>query len=96
MNYLHGSVAMYDGNQYYSTQASFWGEDKWLCWSPDCGGKFQYGAKECGVCGREQSYPEIKPGGPLCIACHVRLSEYLDAYYGKNPIRASQCSKCRK
>jgi len=32
----------------------------------------------------------------LCVACHTRLSEYLSAYYGRDPFEAKMCSPCRK
>ena len=32
----------------------------------------------------------------ICVCCHAPLSDYLDAYYGKDPFEARMCSPCRK
>lgn len=30
-----------------------------------------------------------------CLTCRTALSDYLDAYYGRDPFEAQRCSKCR-
>lgn len=33
---------------------------------------------------------------PKCIRCSKELSSTLDAYYGKDPMEARRCAKCRR
>lgn len=39
---------------------------------------------------------EPKPERPTCRICDRELSATLDAYYGKDAMAASLCSKCRR
>jgi hypothetical protein len=38
--------------------------------------------------------PPTKTG--CCTSCGTKLSEYLDAYYGRDPREAERCAKCRR
>jgi hypothetical protein len=38
--------------------------------------------------------PTTKPARK-CLQCGCELCEELDAYYGKDPIEAAQCTSCR-
>lgn len=39
---------------------------------------------------------ESAPERPRCTVCDVELSKELDAYFGHDPIEATQCVKCRR
>lgn len=43
----------------------------------------------------EEDRPKQEKQKPTCYGCHRELSEYLDAYYGKDDYWGRFCTKCR-
>lgn len=44
---------------------------------------------------QEEAAAMFPPALAECSACKAELSDYLDAYYGKDPQLAAMCAKCR-